>query len=315
MDRSRFQGFPEVLIDIVGGCNAKCPFCTTGREDFGKRITAMSVRDFARTLDRLMELGFAVPGVSSVGLYNWGEPVLHPDLNGIVAELNARKLAITIATNASKAMRFSVPTDGFAFVYFSVPGWSQASYDKIHGLRFDRVVANMEESIRSLRENGYARPIYLSFHTYQFNYTDELSAARQWCAAHGVSLRPYYAYIADYDQAKAFLQGTMAAADLQALSRSLFLHYVDALVARQPKDWECPQWRGVLTLSSTSEVLLCGSLPLRHPAAVLGSLFELSREEILSKKVSSAVCAECLGCGISYWGHNVALIDRVGLGA
>jgi MoaA/NifB/PqqE/SkfB family radical SAM enzyme len=313
MDRSGFQGFPEVLIDIVGGCNARCPFCTTGREDFGKRITAMSVSDFARTLDRLMDLGLAVPGVSSIGLYNWGEPILHPDLNGIVAELNARKLAIIIATNASKAMRFAVPTDGFAYVYFSVPGWSQASYDKIHGLRFDRVVANMEESIQNLRETGYTKPIYLSFHTYQFNYTDELSAARAWCEAHGVHLRPYYAYIADYEQAKSYLRGTMAAADLQKISRSLFLHYVDALVARQPKDWECPQWRGVLTLSSKSEVLLCGSLPLGHAAAVLGSLFELSREQILSDKLSSKECTECLGCGISYWGHNVALIDQVGL--
>jgi MoaA/NifB/PqqE/SkfB family radical SAM enzyme len=312
MDWSRFRGFPEILIDIVGGCNAKCPFCTTGREDFGKRITSISVRDFARTLERLMALGFAVPGVSSVGLYNWGEPVLHPDLNGIVAELNARKLAITIATNASRAMRFAVPTDGFAYVYFSVPGWSQASYDKIHGLKFDRVVANMEESIRNLRENGYTKPIYLSYHTYQFNYTDELSAARAWCAAHGVHLRPYYAYIADYEQAKSFLQGKMTAADFQHISRSLFLHYVDELVARQPKDWECPQWRGVLTLSSKSEVLLCGSLPVGHSAAVLGSVFELSREQILSDKVSSKECDECLGCGVAYWGHNVALIDRVG---
>ena len=313
MDWSGFQGFPEVLIDIVGGCNARCPFCTTGREDFGKRITAMSVGDFARTLDRLIDLGFAVPGVSSVGLYNWGEPVLHPDLNGIVAELNARKLAITIATNASKAMRFTVPTDGFAYVYFSVSGWSQASYNKIHGLRFDRVVANMEESIRNLRETGYTRPIYLSFHAYQFN-THELSAARAWCEAHGVQWRPYYAYIADYGSAKSSLQGTMAAADLQKISRSLFLHYVDDLVARQPKDWECPQWRGVLTLSNKAEVLLCGWLPLRHSAAVLGSVFELTRDQILGRKVSSQECGDCLGCGVSYWGHNVA-IQPIGLPA
>ena len=96
--------YPTFKIDIVGGCNARCPFCTTGREDFGKRITAITVPDFARTLDRLMDLGLAVPGVSSVCLYNWGEPVLHPDLNGIVAELNTRKLPIVIATNASKAI-------------------------------------------------------------------------------------------------------------------------------------------------------------------------------------------------------------------
>jgi hypothetical protein len=64
--------FPGILIDVVGGCNAKCPFCVTGREDFGKRINFISVANFARALDRLIELNFAVPDWTSIGLHNWG---------------------------------------------------------------------------------------------------------------------------------------------------------------------------------------------------------------------------------------------------
>jgi MoaA/NifB/PqqE/SkfB family radical SAM enzyme len=297
--------FPNILIDIVGGCNAKCPFCVTGREDFGKRINFLSVTDFARTLDRLIDVELAVPDFTSIGLHNWGEPILHPDLNGIVNEINSRRLFANMSTNASKATRFTVPTDRFTIVNFSVPGWSQKSYDRIHGLRFDRIVRNMEETIKNMRETGYANSFVLAFHVYQFNYKDELVAARTWCEERGVTFRPYYALINDYEKEKAFVTGTMTAKELANVSRSLFLHYVDDLLAAQPTDWECPQWKGQLTLNHKSEVLLCCALPASHHEAVIGSVFELSRGEILEGKKSAKECDECMGNGNAYWGHNV----------
>jgi MoaA/NifB/PqqE/SkfB family radical SAM enzyme len=296
--------FPGILIDIIGGCNAKCPFCVTGREDFGKPINSIPVAEFGRTLDRLIALELVVPGWTSVGLHNWGEPILHPDLNGVVREINARDLYANISTNASKATRFTVPTDRFTVVNFSVPGWSQESYDRIHGLRFDRVVANMEATVANMRATGYDKPFYLSFHVYQFNYVDEFKAARAWCDAHGVTFTPYYAYINDYRQAKAYLTGTMSAKDVTEVSQSLFLHFVKDLIAKQPSDWTCPQWKGQLTLNHKAEVLLCCSLPFDHPEAVLGSVFDLSREQILTGKVSAKECDNCLGCGLNYWGYN-----------
>jgi hypothetical protein len=39
------------------------------------------------------------------------------------------------------------------------------------------------------------------------------------------------------------------------------LRYVDDLLGAQPDDWECPQWKGQLTLNHKSKVLLCCSLP------------------------------------------------------
>src|ERR1051326_8546502 len=107
------DAFRYILMDIVGGCNAKCPFCITGREDFGKRLRFTPVEDFARALDRLIELGLATPNHSTIGLFNWGEPILHPDLDGIVRAVNARDLYLSISTNASKATHFTVPTNRF----------------------------------------------------------------------------------------------------------------------------------------------------------------------------------------------------------
>jgi hypothetical protein len=51
-------------------------------------------------------------------------------------------------------------------------------------------------------------------------------------------------------------------------------------------------------------VLLCCVLPLDHADAVLGSVFDMSREDILTGKVSSRECHDCIGCGQAYWAHN-----------
>ena len=296
--------FDAIHIDITGGCNAKCPLCSTARETFGQRINFISTADFARTLDRLLDLGLAVRARSTISLFNWGEPILHPDLDGIVAALNARDLAISFSTNASKKTSFTVSTHGFREFTFSVPGWSQASYDKVHGLRFDRVIANMEATLENLRATGFRAKPMLAFHVYQFNAFDEQDAARAWCRRNGVAFFPYYAYINDYRVAKAYRKGEMSPVEIGELSRSLFLHYVDDLVARQPADWECPQWDTRLTLNHKSQVLLCCVVPDTHEASVLGSVFDLSRDEVLLRKRSSKECDDCLGCGVAYWGHN-----------
>lgn len=296
--------FETVFFDITGGCNAKCPLCVTARETFGKPLHFISVPDFGRVLDRLLTLELARPGYTVVRLFNWGEPIVHPNLNGIVAELNARKLYAGISTNVSKKTNFTVSTSGFRQFTFSVPGWSQASYDKIHGLKFDRVVANMEATISNMRATGFRGRFELSFHVYQFNAFEELEAAQRWAKRHRVDFHPYYAYINDYTVMKKHRKGELPPDTVNDFSRKLFLHYVDDLIASQPADWECPQWDNKLTINHKGQVLLCCVVPESHEASVLGSIFELSREEILSKKKTSKECDDCLGCGIAYWGHT-----------
>jgi MoaA/NifB/PqqE/SkfB family radical SAM enzyme len=299
--------FREILIDITGGCNAKCPLCVTGRESFGKRISYISVPDFARTLDRLLELGLAEPIHSTVGLHNWGEPIIHPDLDGIVSALNARQLRIAISTNASKRTNFMVPTNGFSSFVFSMPGWSQASYDRIHGLDFGRVVANIEATIQNVKEMGYEGRFMLSFHVYQFNAFDELAAARAWCVRNDVEFNPYLAYINDYPQMKAFLKGELPRKAQDEISRTLFLYYLDDVLRSRPADWECPQWKHLLTLNYKSEVVVCCVLPYSNEASIIGSVFDLTREEILTGKTTSKECEDCLACGAAYWAHYYPL--------
>lgn len=298
--------FRYVHFDIVGGCNAKCPYCVTARTTFGQRIQHISVAGFARTLDRLLELNLVTPKKSTIALFNWSEPLLHPNLNAIVQEACDRKLGVGISTNASKRTAFSGPTGHIDQFVFSVPGWSQASYDKIHDLKFDRVVANMEATIRNFRQTGFHGMLRLAFHAYKFN-RDELPLAKQWCLEHGVELAAYTAYINDYEMMLQYRRGALPPEKLAAISENLILDYVDETIKSQPKGWSCPQFK-ILTLNHRSEVLLCCVLPEGHHAYSLGSVFDLSKEQILKGKTSSKECELCMSTGVAYWAHHPKVI-------
>lgn len=301
--------FETIYFDITGGCNAKCPLCVTARTTFGKRIEHISREDFGRTLDRLLDLGLAEPGRSTIKLYSWGEPILHPDLDGIVQTVADRALNVGISTNASKRTSFTVSTAHFTEMVFSAPGWSQASYDRIHGLKFERVVANIEATMENMRTRGYKGPFTLSFHVYQFNIVEELPLAREWCRKNGVVLQAYAAYINDYEPNIRYRNGTLSRQTLHEISKRLLLYYVDDLIESQPEDWRCPQWESILTLNHKSEVVLCCVLPPGHESYSIGSVFDLSREEILARKTTDKECDNCLGCGVAYWAHNPKMIE------
>jgi hypothetical protein len=139
---------------------------------------------------------------------------------------------------------------------------------------------------------------------------EEFDAAQEWCAARGIQFQPYCAFFADYQLGRQYLEYPLPENQLDPLSRQVFLDYVDDLVRSQPKDWACPQWNQVLALNHRAEVLLCCVLPDGHSAQTLGSIFELTRDEVLKRKKNSAECDGCMSCGQAYWMHHPQFLSH-----
>ena len=295
--------FKTLVFEISGVCNARGPYCITGNRSGGTgQERFLDPARFEGALDRLLAQGLIGPKTVT-HLYNWGEPFLHPDLPGILRILARRNLRFIISTNASRPMSFERESLPFLkHIFISAPGFSQASYDRIHGFQFGTVLENIEGLLASLRVSAFTGKREMLYHIYQFNL-DEIALARRFCQDKHILFSPYAAYLNDYNQALSYLNGKMDYALLRRVSQELLLFYLDDLLAAQPSDYVCQQF-SQLTLDENCQVLTCCVAPKNHPDYALGSVFDLSAEDIRTRKVSQGICKECLCAGVAWWTHN-----------
>ena len=301
---SKRHAYHSVYFDVVGFCNAKCPWCQTGNGSL-KQYPPKYIRvdDFRQAIDRLKDSGFIDADASLLDLFSWGEPMLHPQLNAILRILTENGLAFGLSTNASRFV--ALESDALANLRqlrFSVPGFSQSSYDRIHGFNFHIVLKNIEAFCDNVHRERPDAKLEMVYHLYQFNI-DEVPAARDFCRANGIEFYPFFAYLCDFDLTMSYLDRSVRPELLRRMTKDLFLYYVDGLLAQAPRDYQCPQ-HSILTIDEECNILTCCFLPKDHPEYSLGKISTLSLDDVRKGKISQMVCRECIASGAAYWVHN-----------
>jgi MoaA/NifB/PqqE/SkfB family radical SAM enzyme len=97
LKRPHPQRLAKLGFDIVHGCQLRCVGCPNST--LAPKVQRIAVADFERCLDNL-----DVAQIDLLRLFNFGEPLLHHDLAGILAALGRRKALniglVEISTNA-----------------------------------------------------------------------------------------------------------------------------------------------------------------------------------------------------------------------
>ena len=258
----------------------------------------MQADTFDATLRNLERLNL-IDSQSVIELYNWGELFLHPDLQNIMRVINDHGLRYSISTNAS-----IVPQIDEAFVKnltairFSMCGFSQQSYDRIHKFKFDRIRGNISTIVSSLRSFGYNQRIEICFHVYRFN-TDEIRECEKFANDLGITPVFFDAYLADWWQAEAFMQKTLSNEQYREILDDLFID--EKRLRNTPKRW-CYQWN-LLVVDERGKVPVCCNLPNNHPSYSLGTIDDGITER-LRNRPNLPICKTCMESGIAYgWNH------------
>jgi len=295
--------FQQVYFEISGACNARCPFCVTGA-GMGPKGGFISFEVFARAIDRLLETGL-IGDRTCINLFNWGEPFLHRDLEKILEYLNHRRVGFSLSTNASIKREFTpAMITHLRELSFSLPGFSQSSYDRIHGFDFSTIKDNIRKLVVSLRRLGYGGQSKIFFHIYQFNL-DEIAPARAFARELGAEFCPYYAFIADYNRARAYLEEKLSYRELKELGENLFLADMADKIEQMPATYRCPQY-DILVLDENAEILTCCYLSKGHANYSCGSLFDDDLMAHLARREQQPECGFCLKSGLSYLVHHSA---------
>lgn len=304
----------RTAIEIYGGCNARCRYCPSGRHNLeaGKKEATgyMSFCQFVDLMEYMDRNRILAPG-SVVDLYNWGEPFLNPEFADIAGWLSGHGYDYTVSTNASHPVIFHGKEDltGLKSLTFSMPGFSQASYDRIHGFCFERIRNNIRTILENFREHGFSGYSKIAFHIYQFNI-HEIRLAEQFAKELEMEFYPYFAIPASIDLALGFIDHTLDYSILREIAADLMTFYIDDLVKERPEGYSCQQ-DNLLTIDEKGQLVLgcCADKYSRICAGNyrLGDIMQMSLGEIKDKKrniFSSSTCTYCRKTGADYFGSN-----------
>lgn len=165
------------FVDIVGPCNLSCVMCPQGMSEGtrGERGSGfMSVHLFRRVLTHLRATGYAG---ESVNLYNWGDPLLHPELGGILDACEEQGYVPIVSTNLSfpeKRIQ-SLTSHKIGLLLVSVSGFSQETYAMNHrGGSFALIRKNLD---LLQRHRGRLCSIVLKYLIFRYNH-EEIERAR-----------------------------------------------------------------------------------------------------------------------------------------
>jgi len=160
-------------------CNLRCPFCRTGNGTMALEKKFLTQDGFEKILERLG------PQLNFLALLRWGEPLLNPQIFGIVQQASAANVAtlmhssLSLPSFDSRAAERTV-SSGLRELTVSCDGASQGVYQQYRaGGRFKLVMRNLKLLLEARRRLGSTTPkIRWQFLVHRGNQHEMRTAAR-----------------------------------------------------------------------------------------------------------------------------------------
>ena len=297
----------RVMIEIVGICQAKCPYCAqnSGKNRRKEKPQAyMPVDMFRRIISRLSQSeAFATRRIDRVYLYNWGEPFLAPAFNEYLEILREHRLFAVVSSNFQKVP--VIKPENFRVineVLFSLSGMSDETYGRIHGGPIGKVLTNFEAFNRELKLRSPQSKIFMSWHRYQFN-EHEFWKAYNYTRRQGIGFIPSVAFLNDLAELIQAASERLPAVRKEDAQRDLFFeHMVNTIDQYKAHggDYDCPAWDDIVVDEQGRLLICCGA----DSASSVGGALDVTFDEMRDRKIRSGLCKVCKDTGVAEWAHN-----------
>ncbi|HUW30463.1 MAG TPA: radical SAM protein [Planctomycetota bacterium] len=83
----------SVAIEVTNLCSGDCVLCPVGQGRRSRSLGMIEWDNFTRLVDEVS------PYVTFIGLYNWGEPLMHPRIYDMIEYVKARKIHAEVSSN------------------------------------------------------------------------------------------------------------------------------------------------------------------------------------------------------------------------
>jgi len=256
----------------------------------------MAVSLFTQIVDKIRrEIGPGAP--SSIALYNWGEPLLHPDLPTLIQIAKERGFGVMLSSNLNRPRDLpAVVAAGPAFFRVSVSGSANDSYRLTHrGGDVTRVVKNMR-ALRDLMDRcGATFHVQVMYHVYLHNTGEDLERMRTLCEELRFAMTSVPAFLMPLEKNVAYRTGDLPLADREIVARlAVSPEEADEIVrplATPGRD--CELRADQLTINFDGSVALCCAT-YTHPN-VSKSFLEQSIADLQVRRYADRGCELCMG--------------------
>lgn len=297
-------------IDIVGGCNLRCPSCPVGNsQDISVARGYMS----PDLLEKIVRKAVSECGEPKISLYNWTEPFVHPQLPDMIRVVRSFGVRCLISTNLNIIRNIdAVLAAGPTSFRVSVSGFRQESYGVTHRRGdIERVKRNMVEVARAKRETGASARLELCYHRYLGNH-DEENSMRQYAESLGFIFSPVWAYLMPLEKVLGYADGLSTGVSPTNEDRrvidSLALPLDRALeVSRKNATNRCILMDRQMALTFLGDVMLCCTV-YDQSKYKLGSYLDIPLDRLQRIKADQDICAACMKVGA----HALAVYSNLG---
>ncbi|GAB5413455.1 MAG: hypothetical protein Cons2KO_10580 [Congregibacter sp.] len=286
-------------IDVVGTCNLACPSCPVANSDDQARAKGtMSVELFTEILTKISaECPDKTP---EIWLYNWGEPLLHPQLATLIGLVRDLGLRCMLSSNLNYdrgllQLEQALPD----VIKISLSGFAPGTYERSHtGGDIERVKRNMRRLAEIQSSSTQACEVWVGHHLYRHNF-HERDEVRRFCEELGFRWQPVQAFWQPSEKLVELKESNTLS---DSLLQELLVNPIDnARHVREyrQKAYDCELRFNQTTINVDGSVSLCCStysMENRLPQAFL----DASHAEISAAKYRHDFCSTCRKHGFDY---------------
>lgn len=292
------NNYDEVYIDISGRCNLRCRSCQVAnhhKESFsysGRGL--MSFELFCKILDKVQ---IELPHCLGIFLFNYGEPLLSPDLPKMIQEIHSRGMIAIISSNLSVEYDFdSLLIDPPDIFKISISGFTQKIYETTHnGGNIHLVKTNMY-LIRMIEDKLKTRVnVVVGYHVYNNNQGSEYIAAEELCKELGFLFQPRKANFCNIPKQAGI--DPFSESDIRFISK-YYPNSKEILTINQSKETISGICRNALNrlfIDYNGDVFLC--FMVMHKEGIYKSYLQTSLEDIRMWQKEHWICEKCKEIG------------------
>lgn len=241
----------------------------------------------------------------TVSIYNYGEPFLHPDIEGMLHVLSTYGVKADISSNFSIVPELNESSLRILnSVALSLSGITQLTYGKIHGFDINKTINNFQTLVRRIQDSNAGTKLFVYWHRYRFNAVEE-QHARTLFESMGVRFMPVDAFVAEVPGFIHMLRHA-SVSEMRDVSADLYWDRIETQCRRlacELTDYRCRQHE-ILTIDYNGHLVPCCGLPRSHGDFDRGFVVGCSREDLYDLKSGLSICNDCLSTGIAQYLHE-----------